>query len=507
MSGNPLTGVGESVSARPYEHARQIETQTCEYGMLGLAHTKVRRDVGTEHAYEHNPTVAFFRNSVHPLPTSLEKPMKLFIRNSLLASAALIPLAGCQESAEPDNVATACEGGHAFSADDGEFCVLSAQALGLQEAPFSLDFVRSAAVLRTLAVPTGWDAFDAAGACQDAGFAYAAPRAGVLVCSDVATWNLATEAQILTFASGADDEEADAWLSACDAWCDSACSDDAGEDCVTSCAYGVATAAEDATAGDDDCAAAQAALYDCESESACDMTEGDPCDVQVSAVNAACWTCAADDDCAEGLACVDALCSPDASGPVCEASDDCNPGQVCVNGACEEDPCNLIDCMDNYTCEEGSCIPALACVTPATPAEWTPDAIDARFEASFPAAYGATPGAFTGDDSTGFQKRRADEAVVFNIEVGPGAAYTPGEYSALPDATTIGYDTQQLFANEDCIPGALYTTDGAGSLRDVEGLVVFQDPSTGLYHDVVFVNFSASENASVLAIAQTLTLR
>ncbi len=60
--------------------------------------------------------------------------------------------------------------------------------------------------------------------------------------------------------------------------------------------------------------------------------------------------CSGDDDCAEGLVCLDSNCSEPVSKPECTGDEDCAEGLVCVNELCTE---HAIDCSGDEDCPDG----------------------------------------------------------------------------------------------------------------------------------------------------------
>ena len=60
--------------------------------------------------------------------------------------------------------------------------------------------------------------------------------------------------------------------------------------------------------------------------------------------------CSGDDDCAEGLVCLDSNCSEPVSKPECTGDEDCAEGLVCVNELCTE---HAIDCSGDDDCPDG----------------------------------------------------------------------------------------------------------------------------------------------------------
>ncbi|MFT6399645.1 MAG: hypothetical protein ACJAYU_004414 [Bradymonadia bacterium] len=450
---------------------------------------------------------------------------------------------GCAENLQP--TANTCPG-ERVALTEGEACVSSASLLGVTLDPSVSDRLESAAVLRSWPTAERWAQVDVTVLCGDLGYSQARIRGEALVCTDAGEFSAASEREILAISASSAAADAEEWLGLCEAWCVGSCDADvlaAAGECETSCAYGLAAARADLGVA---CAEAQADLYECEAGAACDIADGDSCREEVDAVNATCWACASDadcdtgDECESGLCttvdpcaavlcevglCVDGECQPEdpcalidcidgftcedgecLEASACASSADCSEG-VCVSGVCQpEDPCATVDCSEGQVCEGGECVDLTSCATPDYASDWTVDSVDARFEMRFSTDYPAAPGAFTGDDTWGFQKRRSDETVVFEFEEGPGTPEAREEYATLPTAGELGYESRSDF-DAGCGAGALYAVGGPGSFRDREGLIVFEDVSTGLFHQVLFVGFAAAQEAEVLSIARTLQLR
>ena len=71
--------------------------------------------------------------------------------------------------------------------------------------------------------------------------------------------------------------------------------------------------------------------------------------------------CQTDDDCDDGLICVEGECVEDTSSTGCETDEDCPSGFNCVDGECVEDTSSTgcstdADCPSGFSCIDGECV-------------------------------------------------------------------------------------------------------------------------------------------------------
>jgi hypothetical protein len=426
---------------------------------------------------------------------------KSVLAATVFALAALA--AGC--SADPESESRTCPGTE-LSDGDNVICLMTADEAGATDAAALVYITETGAIPRPWVDGSIWRDVTIIDVCVGFGFTTGATRGALLGCSLRLDWSDEIERVILVESvrsAGGDPPDADTieeWASSCDSWCASDCAAVFGiaeDECTEACAFGLTYAA--AIIGDE-CGDAQAALTACEAASDCVADES--CAAELVAANDACWTCASSTECPAHSVCGEGRCvfAAECGGLVC-ASD-----ELCVDDVCEtDDLCALINCVEGTLCVEGECVPTGAsCDEDTSFAEgWNVDPIDSELMASFPVTYGSDAGRFVGDDSQGFMKQRDDGRVSYTIEFGPGAVFERATYTEMPTAEALGYDVRIEFESAfDCAAGAIFTKAGAGSLRNVDALIVLE--VEGTLRDIVFVGYAADEAAEVEQIARTL---
>jgi len=131
---------------------------------------------------------------------------------------------------------------------------------------------------------------------------------------------------------------------------------------------------------------------------------------------------------------------------------------------------------------------------------------NANYALFFPASYDSTE-IYVGDDTWIFQTRRDDEAVVFDVEMGPGTIYVPATLNSPLDSTYNTYEQlSYLYSPSDPstdIAAFYYLTNNGFSWRNANGVLLVNN-GDGTYTEVLFVNYNSEAHEEVLDILSTL---
>lgn len=121
---------------------------------------------------------------------------------------------------------------------------------------------------------------------------------------------------------------------------------------------------------------------------------------------------------------------------------------------------------------------------------------------SFPKSYGCLEATWQGLDTWGFRKKRDDEQVIFDYELGM-VPIQPQEFEFLPSVTQYGFtDRVDFFIDSDS--AAFYYISQPYPLLDKKGTVLIKNVERTKYRETVNVFFEEEALAEVIQILETI---